>query len=239
MNKGVSIATFVAGLAVGVLVTRCMSSGNDRAGADGRPPIAAGQRPQSHESTPPIAQTEASPPSASAPSPVAPANLPPELLPPRGPPAAAMPGARYVPTPPLPPDDGSIPANPIDVGDVFRAEISRPSTAEHPNPLGDAHRALERETRDDVWANAMEQEIQNSLLMETSVGNFRTEHVECRATLCELRLSSKGEPQTTALGAWGDNVLRQPWAPKLLLQYSSSIGRDGNSDRIVILRRPK
>jgi hypothetical protein len=71
--------------------------------------------------------------------------------------------------------------------------IARPSQAGFENQLGDAHRALERETRNDGWAYTMEGEIQNSMVNEVSTGEFRADHVEWRATLCEVRLSGKGD----------------------------------------------
>ena len=38
----------------------------------------------------------------------------------------------------------------------------------------------------------MEAEIENSLVADTSMGNFKLELIECRATLCEVRLTARG-----------------------------------------------
>ena len=117
----------------------------------------------------------------------------------------------------------------IDAGDVFNKMIAQPSQPGFENNIGEAHRALERETRDDGWAYSMEAEIQNAMVTEVSTGAFRSEHVECRATMCELRLSGKGE-QAAAIKRWSDELGSQPFGQRLSLNYSSSISDNNRVD---------
>jgi len=125
----------------------------------------------------------------------------------------------------------------IDAGPVFNEVIARPSQPGFENQLGDAHRALERESRNDGWAYTMEAEIQNAMVNETSTGAFRADHVECRATLCEVRLSGKGD-QAAAIKRWSDNLGAQPFGQRLFLNYSSSISNNERVDSLMIFRKP-
>jgi len=132
-------------------------------------------------------------------------------------------------------DDASV--QHIDVGPVFKKVIERPSQPGFENQLGDAHRALERETRNDGWAYTMEAEIQNAMVNETSTGAFRADHVECRATLCEVRLSGKGD-QAAAIKRWSESLGAQPFGQRLFLNYSSSISNSERVDSLMIFRKP-
>jgi len=125
----------------------------------------------------------------------------------------------------------------IDAGPVFNEIIARPSQPGFENPLGDAHRALERETRDDGWAYSMEGEIQNAMVNEVSTGEFRADHVECRATLCEVRLSGKGN-QAAAIKRWSEGLGPQPFGQRLFANYSSSISNNERVDALMIFRKP-
>jgi hypothetical protein len=135
----------------------------------------------------------------------------------------------------VPVDDESVQR--IDAGPIFNEVIARPSQPGFENQLGDAHRALERETRNDGWAYSMEGEIQNSMVNEVSTGEFRADHVECRATLCEVRLSGKGN-QAAAIKRWSESLGPQPFGQRLFLNYSSSISNDERADSIMIFRKP-
>jgi hypothetical protein len=140
------------------------------------------------------------------------------------------------------PDQGSAPIDDasilhIDAGPVFNEVIAKPSAPGFDNQLGDAHRALERETRNDGWAYTMEGEIQNAMVNETSTGAFRADHVECRATLCEVRLSGKYD-QAAAIKRWSEGLGVQPFGQRLFLNYSSSISNNERVDSIMIFRRP-
>ena len=132
-------------------------------------------------------------------------------------------------------DDASV--QHIDAGPVFNEVLARPSEPGFENQLGDAHRALERETRNDGWAYTMEAEIQNAMVNETSTGAFRADHVECRATLCEVRLSGKGD-QAAAIKRWSENLGAQPFGQRLFLNYSSSISNNERVDSLMIFRKP-
>ena len=125
----------------------------------------------------------------------------------------------------------------IDAGPVFSEVLGRPSVPGFENQIGDAHRALERETRNDGWAYTMEAEIQNAMLNETSTGAFRADHVECRATLCEVRLSGKGD-QGLAIKRWSEGIGAQPFGQRLFLNYSSSISNSERVDALMIFRKP-
>jgi hypothetical protein len=125
----------------------------------------------------------------------------------------------------------------IDAGPVFNKQIAQASIPGFENQLGDAHRALERETRNDGWAYAMEAEIQNAMVNEVSTGAFRMEHVECRATMCEVRLSGKAD-QAAAIKHWNEGLGAQPFGQRIFPNYSSSISNDERIDSLIIFRRP-
>lgn len=141
------------------------------------------------------------------------------------------------PFPPLPADDGSAVAQPIDVGEPFRKDMARLSA--EGDTIADAHRALEREIRDDAWSYQSEADIQSMLIPETGAGNFESHYVECRATLCEVRLSAQNEMQAESLRVWADTLNKQPWSSRLHPMYSTSITKDGKTDRLIILRKPR
>ena len=173
--------------------------------------------------------------------------------------AQAMQSQRAPPQPPpspvpaeVPPVSGNLPAGakspfmrsvdsgvvtPIDAGDVFNKQIARASTTDQPNQLGDAHRELEREARDDGWAYLMEAELQNSMLNATSTGQFKMEHVECRATICEVRVSGSGD-QADAVREWSNTLPSNTFNQRLFMNVSSTIASHERIDAIYIFRRP-
>jgi hypothetical protein len=83
----------------------------------------------------------------------------------------------------------------------------------------------------------MEAELSNSLVAETSAGKLTVEHLECRATLCELRLSGNAANEQ-ALADWTTSVGRQPWAGRLSMNLSSSISDGERVDSLLIFQRP-
>lgn len=133
-------------------------------------------------------------------------------------------------------DSGSV--QPIDVGERLRKHIDRPSQPGHENEIGDAHRALEREPRDDGWAYSMEAELQNSMLNEVSMGGFKVEGVECRSTLCEVRISG-ATAQSDSVKRWQDSLVSQPFGQRLFMNYGSTFSDTDRVDAIFIFRRPK
>ena len=218
-------AAFVAGIAVGIVATRMFAHA---------PPVEA---PASIESAAPAAE------SAHAPLPLpAVSGAPRSTSPPAGSisaDAATMVKEAPAGTTPAEPAavDSGVAVQPIDAGDVFNKMIAQPSQPGFENNIGEAHRALERETRDDGWAYAMEGEIQSAMVNEVSTGTFRSEHVECRATMCELRLSGKGD-QAAAIKRWSEELGSQPFGQRLFLNYSSSISDNNRVDTLMIFRRP-
>lgn len=153
-----------------------------------------------------------------------------------GPPPAPPSVPSVAPTPePISATDGAV-VQPIDAGPVFSEMLERPSVPGFENQIGDAHRELERETRNDGWAYTMEAEFQNAMLNETSTGAFRADHVECRATLCEVRLSGKGD-QGLAIKRWSEGIGAQPFGQRLFLNYSSSISNSERVDALMIFRK--
>jgi hypothetical protein len=218
MKPGWLVFAFAGGVAVGVLATRI---------ATDTPAISATVAVDRIPAAPATNDAVVEPAPA---RPQAAARV--EAGHPSGPPpaSAAPPDARSV-------ADGDTAVQHIDVGAAFNEQISRPSQPGFENQLGDAHRALERETRNDGWAYTMEAEIQNAMVNEVSTGEFRADHVECRATLCEVRLSGKGD-QAAAIKHWSEGLGAQPFGQRLFMNYSSTVSSDERVDSIMILQRP-
>jgi hypothetical protein len=186
-------------------------------------------------SGPPAEQVAIDPPSAptgatTPPPPAAPASTPPATF--GNAPAGAMPPAVEV----RPPEYTGYQQS-IDVGPVFRQQFETAEANGLPDAVAAAHRELEREVRDDSWAYAIEAEIENSLIAETSLGNFRREHVECRATMCEIRLYGEGDDQTTAIQNWNENLGGKPWSARVVISSSATISDNGKVSALMIFRR--
>lgn len=137
------------------------------------------------------------------------------------------------------PDTGSV-VQAIDAGPTFNKMLAEGSQSGHANQIGDAHRALERETRDEGWAYTMESELQGAMVNEVAMSAFKVEHIECRTTLCEVRLSGAGPQQAEALKRWNESFIGQesPLGQRLFLNYSSSIGEDDRTNLLMIFRKP-
>jgi hypothetical protein len=126
----------------------------------------------------------------------------------------------------------------IDVGDAFHQQIDRPSVPGFPNEFGDAHRALEQETRDDSWAYQMEAEMQNSLTAFVSTGELQVRYLECRTTICELRLYASNAHRN-AMNTWQDVMQSQPWMRRVRLEGMGLSAVEGGGDEgLWIFRKP-
>lgn len=125
----------------------------------------------------------------------------------------------------------------IDVGGAFHQLIDRPSYPGFPNEFGDAHRRLERETRDDSWSYAVEAEIRNSLTADVSAGNIKVEFLECRSTVCEVRLCAT-DAHSDALNAWSETQNSMPWYQHLQSVGMSMSATNGGSQGLWLFRRP-
>src|SRR6187397_1077165 len=217
-------AAFVAGIAVGIVATRMWSEAPAGDALASNAPEVPREPPRATLASTPDERSSPSAPSAAASSSADAAAT-----------VKSTPGGTASVEPAM--SDSGVAGQPIDAGDVFNKMIAQPSQPGFENNIGEAHRALERETRDDGWAYSMEAEIQNAMVTEVSTGAFRSEHVECRATMCELRLSGKGE-QAAAIKRWSDELGSQPFGQRLFLNYSSSISDNNRVDTLMIFRRP-
>jgi len=148
--------------------------------------------------------------------------------------AIPSPAPVQVASPPAP--DGI--SNPIDAGPVFNQQFATAEKQGVSDGMLEAHRALEREARDDSWSYPLEAEIENSLIPDTSMGNFRREHLECRSTMCEIRLSAEGGAQIEALRQWTSDIQKFPWASRMVLSSSSTVSTDDRMDSLLIVTKP-
>jgi hypothetical protein len=237
------LVAFGAGLIAGVFVTKLLTP------APGAPASLAASNPQESPAipaAPTVADAalavrpagKATAPAGTNPVPAAPgAPADSALAPPATPGLASLAPTQGVPSPFEPSvDSGTVQA--IDVGEVFAKQIARPSRPGEENEIGDAHRALEREARDDAWAYAMEGELQNSMVTQTSSGAFKLEHVECRATMCEVRVSGRADQQA-ALREWSESLAASGLSQRLFPNMSSSYANNDRVDALYIFRRPR
>jgi hypothetical protein len=67
---------------------------------------------------------------------------------------------------------------------------------------------------------------------------LKVEHIECRATMCEVRLSG-GAGQQAELREWTDSMGATGLNTRLLANMSSMVGTDERMDALYIFRRPR
>jgi hypothetical protein len=223
------LSAFAAGVVVGALAMRSLYGPSAAPGAGAMsepaapaaPAVAANDSPESRAPEATRAETFAA---AAAAADVA---------------AAARPSASLQPPAAMPDPAASGFIQPIDAGEAFNKMLARPSQPGFENQIGDAHRALEREMRDEGWAHSMEAELQNAMINEVSMGAFKAEHIECRATMCEVRLSGAGS-QAAALKVWHDSFIGQGQSPtqRLFLRYGSSVSNNEQTDMLMIFQKP-
>ena len=220
---------FAAGVAVGVIAMRNF----DRPSVATAPQVMPGVASSAAVSTPPVEAPDTRPPA----TPLAAVSIPTA--------SAANSVTSALPQPAsiaaqAPASDSVVVVQPIDAGPVFNKMIARASEPGNENQLGDAHRALERETRDEGWAYTMEAELQNSMGNEMSMSGFKAEHIECRATLCEVRLSGNGPQQGASIKRWNESFIGQasPLGQRLFLNYAGSVSNNDRTDTLLIFRKP-
>ena len=104
--------------------------------------------------------------------------------------------------------------------------VPAPDRVEFNDPM---HEEFLREQRDDSWAYLREAELENSMVMETGVGNFNQDRIECRASICVVELSAKGG-QVETLKRWFDekNTQRSFSFDEPLLLRGASFSGDSN-----------
>ncbi len=132
-------------------------------------------------------------------------------------------------------------AQPVDLGPAFEKALADDAQPGHHDQVREAHRELERETRDEGWAFTMESELQGAMINEIATSAFNAEHIECRATLCEVRLSGNTSLQSEAMKRWHESFIGRAdptLGQRLLLNYSSSISENDRTDLLMIFRRP-
>lgn len=139
--------------------------------------------------------------------PAAAAEVPPPQVPPVS--APASPAAQRPSGAVASPAQPSAMPPPAD-GAPLTASIENAPAPVYRDSMVEIHERFEHEARDDSWAYLREAEIESSLVMETSVGNFRKERIECRATICELELAARGDVQSAALKKWYERVSALP-----------------------------
>ena len=120
---------------------------------------------------------------------------------------------------------------------------TRPMTPDELRPGIDAgnewERAFAREERDDAWARPLETEIQQSLEPEVSMGRFYVSRVECRTTLCEIRLLARGSLQKTELELFQSRIYELPWASRLTPALSSGTESNGDTYESIVIFEKK
>jgi hypothetical protein len=201
---------FGAGIALGIFIAR----------PGGDPPVQAVD--------PPAATRVASQISAPVQVPATALSPPPARIPATLPPVASE--AEVAETP--------AERQPIDPGPVFTKQFAEAEKAGFKNAMAEQHAVLEREARDDSWAYPMEAEIQNSMLADVSAGNFKMDHLECRASMCEVQLSAQGEQQQAALRKWNDGLHTTPVSSQLLMTSGSFISDDVATNALIIFQKP-
>jgi hypothetical protein len=124
----------------------------------------------------------------------------------------------------------------INVGAAFHDLIDRPSVPGFANEVGDTHRMLEQEARDDSWAYQMEAEIQNSLTAYVSTGELQVRFLECRTTICEMRLYHS-DTHPNAFDTWQEVMPSQPWMRQVQMVGMGMTSTKGGGEALWIFRK--
>lgn len=128
---------------------------------------------------------------------------------------------------------------PVDAGPNFGVQIAESIRSGRNDSLALEHLQLEREVRDDSWSYPLEAELQNMLAVDPVMGKFTVEHLECRATLCELRVNGKDRLQeSSAVNQWLHDMNQLRWPGGLRVGTAIFSGTEGGSEGILILRKP-
>ncbi len=128
---------------------------------------------------------------------------------------------------------------PVDAGPRFGVQIAESIKEGRNDSLAVEHLQLEREMRDDSWSYPLEAELQNMLATDPVMGKFRIDHLECRATLCELRVSGKDRLQESSeVSRWLRNMSRMRWPGGVTVGTASFAATEDGSEGIVMLRKP-
>ena len=157
---------------------------------------------------------------------------PPAAVQPRdAPPAPAEnPTAIQSPAEPPAPAAAGEPAAPVSQSE-FRG-VPEPVTAPAPvEPLDEWQRAFQDEQRDEAWARPLETQIRQSLEPQVNLGRFYISKIECRTTLCELRLLAQGSLQRDELERFDLEIARLPWNSQLTMMLSSGAGAHTGDER--------
>jgi len=216
---------FVAGVITGVIIMRATtpdSSMTTLAGPVAERARASNESEPSHNLPPP----QAAPPAAIA--------TPQKLARTSSDPAPIAPA----------PDDRAATSrvSPVIVSEALTLEFGpdlAASLAEQESEEGSAGKlrvALEAEARDDTWAYAAETHLQNSLVNAVGAGKFTLNHMECRATLCEVHLSGS-DTQSRAMQDWTNEISKQNWSTEMAMTAQSSVTNEGKTESLLILRR--
>jgi len=91
--------------------------------------------------------------------------------------------------------------------------VAAPAASSAPgDALNQWQHAFAQEVRNEDWARPLEVSIQQSIAPEIDLGHFYVSNIECRATLCEIRLLAYGSLQRAELERFGYQIGELPWA---------------------------
>ena len=128
---------------------------------------------------------------------------------------------------------------PVDAGPLFGVQIAESIKSGRNDSLALEHLQLEREVRDDSWSYPLEAELQNMLAVDPVMGKFKIEHLECRATLCELRVSGRDRLESSsAVNQWLRNMNQLRWPGGLTVGTAVFSGTEEGSAGMLMLRKP-
>jgi hypothetical protein len=124
---------------------------------------------------------------------------------------------------------------PIDLGPTLREALANQPTMRIES-AAELHAALENEARDDSWSYPLEAEIRNSLSGIEQIDAVTVHTVECRSTLCEVRLSTY-DYNFKVLHDWNQSVGAYPWIRRATPVTMMMPRANGRLEMLLILRR--
>lgn len=134
---------------------------------------------------------------------------------------------------------GAVQAPPIKLSADHAKMVAPELTLTRQPSISELHASFAAELRDAGWSSQMEQSLAQFLASANTSNEFEILAVECRSTLCELRVFGNQPNSTESWNQIGAALRQQPWWSNFQGSSTTAIGVNGRTTIITILQRAK